>query len=160
MPGEHISKQNDEKQGAAAARLPLFSGLFDVGQAGFYPPTLPRRSPGTGRRRVPLCGGVVCSNPALWGKSKNAQQRLLPLLSVSVSIGQAGFYPPTLPRRSPGTGRRRVPLCGGVVCSNPALWGKCKNAQQRLLPLLSVSVSIGQGRFGRSIINELRNLGG
>ena len=35
MPGEHISKQNAEKLGAAAAKLPLFSGLFDVGQGRF-----------------------------------------------------------------------------------------------------------------------------
>ena len=91
------------------------------------------------------------SIPALFSKSRKAQQRLLPLLSLlshrASGILPAPCGPGGLPAgRCPGgagsahaTGiRRPLPLCCGVVCSIPALGNKSRNAQQRSLPLLSV----------------------
>ena len=67
---------------------------------GLYPtcPTNGRTaSTGSSKRWQPasFALGSVCSNPASGYTKQNAQQRLLPLLSISVSIGQAGFEPTT-----------------------------------------------------------------
>ena len=69
---------NAEKQRAAVAKLPLFSGLFDVGQAGFYPPP------------AALAGFPPGSVPA-------AQGRLVPPALVAHSPFAAGScvrFPP------------------------------------------------------------------
>ena len=52
------------------------------------------RATGT-RSPLPLCCGVACSNPSCYLQCKNAQQRLFPLLSVFLFLGQAGFEPTT-----------------------------------------------------------------
>lgn len=79
--------------------------------------------------RPPLLWGVCVQIPHLGIQSKNAQQRLLPLLSISVSIGQAGFYPPPAalagfpPGGVPAAQGRLVPPA--LVAHSPFAAGSC-----------------------------------